>query len=148
MKIEVIQGKNDLDSYISARAGIVKIYNESNPFHAEQEITDKSSISNPEYLFAFKISGENSGIIIERLIGNEQFAVICFAAIEKEHRKQGKCKKLIQYAEEFLLRKNFHLVGVQLNQHDNHQYWHKYNYVMPVQIGEAGGLINPSLFES
>ncbi|EKA5635850.1 GNAT family N-acetyltransferase [Vibrio navarrensis] len=124
-----VTAKSKWASYLKRRVQIVEIYNEHSQYHREEPHLDYSKLVKHELLHCFYDPNVKGGILVERLLEQESIALITFACVEVPMQNKGVCRSLLQFAEEELKKIDCSLVGVQVNKHDNRDFWHKNGFV-------------------
>lgn len=125
MTVKHLNAKKDWAKYLKRRVQIVELYNQHSKAHFEEPQLDYNQLQAPELLHVFFDSDVKGGVLVEQLVGNEDMALITFAAVESERRNEGVGTRLVEYATETLASKGIALVGVQINDFDDRAFWIK-----------------------
>ncbi|BBM67901.1 hypothetical protein VA249_45470 (plasmid) [Vibrio alfacsensis] len=143
MTLKHLNAKERWNNYLKRRVQIVTIYNENSSVHSEQPGVDYSTLNQPELLHCFFDSDVKGGVLIEQLVGNENVALITFAAIEQDQRGRGLCTEILCFAEQQLQRRGIQLVGVQLNDFDDATFWKARGFTDAVEHQNVTVLVKP-----
>lgn len=144
MTLKYLNADQRWGKYLKRRIQVVQIYNDSST-HQEEAHLDYASLEAPELLHCFYSSTVSGGVLVEQLLGNESYSLITFMAIDKRFRNQGIGTELVRFAETQMKLLGSSIVGVQINDNDSHDFWHKLGFTEETPHQNVTVLLKPEL---